>query len=435
MSRLMTRSALAALALAGGLMYMTAGPSGQATGQPSTKNGDWPAYAGDIKGTRYSPADQINAGNFNKLEVAWRFKTDNLGTRPEFKLEGTPLVVKGILYATGGTRRSVFALKADTGELLWVHAEFEGERAVKAPRQLSGRGLAYWTDGRGDERILYVTTGYRLLALNAKNGVPIPSFGKDGVVDLKIGMVTGTGQQIDLVNGEAGLHATPTVVKDTVIVGSSFKEGMTVVTHNNTKGVVRAFDVKSGKLQWTFNTIPKPGEFGNDTWENNSWKDNGNAGVWTQISVDEDAGLVYLPVEDPSSDFYGGHRPGNNLYGDSLVCVDLKTGARKWHYQIVHHPIWDYDLSSPPLLADVMIDGRMRKIAALPTKETFLYVFDRITGEPISPIVERPVPQSDVPMEKTSPTQPFPTKPPAHSRQSVTEDQLIDFTPELRAQA
>ena len=247
MSRFMTRSALAVLALAGGFMYMAAGTSGQTTGQPSTKTGDWPAYAGDIKGTRYSPADQINAANFSKLEVAWRFKTDNLGTRPEFKLEGTPLVVKGVMYATGGTRRSVFSLKADTGELLWVHAEFEGERAVKAPRQLSGRGLSYWTDGKGDDRILYVTTGYRLIELNAKTGAPIPSFGKDGVVDLKVGMVTGTGQQIDLVNGEAGLHATPTVVKDTVIVGSSFKEGMTVTTHNNTKGLVRAFDVKSGQ--------------------------------------------------------------------------------------------------------------------------------------------------------------------------------------------
>ena len=435
MSRLMTRSTLAALALAAGLVYTAAGTSGQSTGQPSTKNGDWPAYAGDVKGTRYSPLDQINTANFNKLEVAWRFKTDNLGTRPEFKLEGTPLVVRGTLYATGGTRRSVFALKADTGELLWVHAEFEGERAVKAPRQLSGRGLSYWTDGRDDERILYVTTGYRLIELNARTGAPIQSFGRDGVVDLKVGMVTGTGQPIDLVNGEAGLHATPTVVKDVAIVGSSFKESMTVTTHNNTKGLVRAFDVKSGKLLWTFNTIPRPGELGNDTWENNSWKDNGNAGVWTQISVDEEAGLVYLPVEDPTSDFYGGHRPGNNLFGDSLVCVDLKTGQRKWHYQIVHHPIWDYDLSSAPLLADVTIDGRPRKIVALPTKETFLYVFDRITGQPIWPIEERPVPQSDVPGEKTSPTQPFPTKPPAYARQAVTENELIDFTPELKMQA
>src|ERR1051326_894523 len=254
-------------------------------------------------------------------------------------------------------------------------------RAAISPRQLSGRGLAFWSDGKGDDRVIYVATGYRMVCLNAKNGQMLQSFGKEGIVDLKTGMVSGTGKQIDLETGEAGLHSAPTVVNDVVIVGSAFKEGMTIATHNNTKGNVRAFDVKSGKLLWTFNTIPKPGEFGNDTWENGSWKDNGNAGVGTQISVDEDAGLAYLPVEDPSSDFYGGHRPGDNLYGDSLVCVDIKTGQRKWHYQIAHHPIWDYDLSSPGLLADVMIDGRMRKIVALPTKETFLYVFDRITGE------------------------------------------------------
>ena len=201
-------------------------------------------------------------------------------------------------------------------------------------------------------------------------------------------------------------------MKDVVIVGSSFKEGMTVVTHNNTKGLVRAFDAKTGKLLWTFNTIPAPGEFGNETWQNSSWATNGNTGVWTQMTVDEDLGLVYLPVESPTSDFYGGERPGDNLYGESLVCVDLKTGKRKWHFQIVHHPIWDYDLSSAPILADINVDGKAIKAVALPSKESFLYVFDRVTGEPVWPIEERAVPQSDVPGEKTSPTQPFPTKPP-----------------------
>jgi quinoprotein glucose dehydrogenase len=295
--------------------------------------------------------------------------------------------------------------------------------------------VSYWTDGKGDERILYVTTGYRLIALNAKNGAMIPSFGEGGVVDLKKGAVFGKGQQIEMETGEIGLHSTPTVVKDTIIVGSSFKEGMTVKTHNNTKGLVRAFDVKSGKLIWTFNTIPKPGEFGNDSWENESWATNGNTGVWTQITVDEEAGLAYLPVESPTSDFYGGHRPGNNLYGESLVCVDVKTGQRKWHFQIVHHPIWDYDLSSAPILLDINVGGKAVKAVALPSKESFLYVFDRITGVPVWPIEERAVPQSDVPGEKTSPTQPFPTKPPAYARQSVGVDDLIDFTPELNAQA
>src|SRR5882672_10045015 len=435
MVKTLKRAAPVVAGLALAALWMSARPAGQATGMPTTKNGDWTHYTADVRGTKYMPLDQINATNFNKMEVAWRFKTDNLGTRPEFKLEGTPLAIKGVLYTTAGTRRSVVALDGRTGELIWTHSYREGNRAAIAPRQLSGRGVSYWTDGKGDERILYVTTGYRLIALNAKNGAMIPSFGDGGVVDMKKGTVFGKGQQIDLETGEIGLHSTPTVVKDVVIVGSSFKEGMTVKTHNNTKGLVRAFDVKSGKLLWTFNTIPRPGELGNDTWENESWATNGNTGVWTGITVDEEAGLVYLPVESPTSDFYGGHRPGNNLFGESLVCVDLKTGQRKWHFQIAHHPIWDYDLSSPAILLDANVNGKLIKAVALPSKEAFLYVFDRITGQPVWPIEEKPVPQSDVPGEKTSPTQPFPTKPPAYARQSVGVDDLIDFTPELNAQA
>src|SRR5450631_1065337 len=404
--------------------------------QPSTKNGEWPYYTADLKGTKYSPADQINAGNFSQLEVAWRFKTDNFGTRPEYKLEGTPVMVKGVLYTTAGTRRSVVALDAKTGEVIWSYSLREGNRAAIAPRQLSGRGVSYWTDGKGDDRVVFVTTGYRLVVLNAHTGQPVSNFGKNGVVDLKEGMVSGTGQQIDLETGEAGLHATPLVVKDVVIVGSSFKEGMTVVTHNNTKGNVRAFDVRSGKLLWTFNTIPRPGEFGNDTWENESWGTNGNTGVWTQITADEELGLVYLPIESPTSDFYGGHRPGNNLFSESLVCVDLKTGVRKWHYQFVHHPIWNFDNSSAPLLLDINVNGKAIKAVASPSKQAWIYVFDRVTGQPVWPIEERPVPQSDVPGEKTSPTQPFPTKPPAYARNFLkVPDDLIDFTPELRAQA
>src|SRR6266516_3729536 len=221
--------ALLSLVLA--LVWVAVGLSGQSSTLPITKHGDRPYYTGDVRGTRYSPLDQINASNFNKLEVAWRFKTDNLGTRPEFKLEGTPLMVKGVLYTTAGNRRAVVALDAKTGELMWMHSMREGKRAAIAPRQLSGRGVAYWTDGKGDDRIIYVTTGYRLVALNAKTGAPISSFGKDGIVDLKVGMITGAGQPIDLETGEAGLHSTPTVVKDVIIVGSSFKEGMTTKTH------------------------------------------------------------------------------------------------------------------------------------------------------------------------------------------------------------
>ncbi|MGD1096169.1 MAG: PQQ-binding-like beta-propeller repeat protein [Bryobacteraceae bacterium] len=410
--------------------------SSQQRGGWRQKDGEWAWYTADIAGTRYRPLDQINASNFNKLEVAWRFKTDSLGSRPEYKLEGTPLMVNGMIYTTAGTRRAVIALDAKTGELNWVYALHEGNRAVVAPRQLSGRGVSYWSDGRGDDRVIYVTTGYRLVSLNAKTGALIPSFGQNGMVDLKVGMVTGTGQQIDLETGEAGLHSTPLVVNDTVIVGSSFKEGMTIETHNNTKGLVRAYDVRTGKLIWTFNTIPRPGEFGNDTWENNSWAINGNTGVWTQMTVDPELGLVYLPVESPSSDYYGGDRPGNNLFGESLVAVDLKTGKRKWHFQFVHHPVWDFDISSAPILIDANVNGKLVKAVAVPSKQVWLYCFDRATGQPLWPIEERPVPQSDVPGEKTAKTQPYPTKPPAYARNEVrVPDDLIDFTPEMRANA
>jgi quinoprotein glucose dehydrogenase len=424
------------IALAGRFPSATLSGQTAAAGQPSTKNGEWPHYGADLSGTRFSPLDQINASNFSKLEVAWRFKTDALGPFPEYKLEGTPLMVKGVLYTTAGTRRAVIALDPRTGELLWTHSVREGQRAARSPRQLSGRGVSYWTDGKGDERIIYMTTGYRLVSLNAKTGQMISSFGANGVVDLKTGVVKGTNEQIDPVSGEIGIHSTPAVVGNTVIVGSAFREGMTVSTHNNSKGLVRAYDVRSGKLLWTFNTIPRPGEFGNNTWEENSWSYNGNTGVWTQISVDEEAGLVYLPVETPTSDFYGGHRPGNNLFAESLVAVDLKTGQRKWHYQLVHHPIWNFDNCCAPILADVTIDGKPRKVVAQGSKQAWLYVFDRITGEPIWPIEERPVPQSDVPGEKTSPTQPHPTKPAPYARNFFrVPDDLIDFTPALRQEA
>jgi len=398
-------------------------------------NSDWRSYAGDLRHQHYSPLAQIDASNFNALEVAWRFKTDSLGPRPEYKLEGTPLEINGVVYTTAGTRRAVVALDAATGELRWVHSEYEGARAAASPRQLSGRGVAYWSDGR-DDRILYITTGYRLVALDAKTGARIPSFGKDGIVDLKEGVVFGKGQQIDLVTGEIGVHSTPSVTKDgVVLIGSSFIEGGTPKTHNNTKGLVRGFDVRTGKRLWTFNTIPRPGEFGNETWENESWAVTGNTGVWNQISVDEDLGLAYLPVETPSSDFYGGLRPGNNLFAESIVAIDYRTGVRKWHFQLVHHPIWNMDIAAAPMLVDLTVDGRPVKAVAAMGKQAMLYLFDRVTGVPIFPIEERPVPQSDVPGEKTSPTQPFPTKPPPYDYQGVMLENLIDFTPELHAEA
>ncbi len=411
-------------------------PQFSAQGQPSIKNGEWPMNGGDLTFSRYSPLDQINAQNFDKLELAWRFKTDNFGPYPEYKLEGTPIMIKGVLYTTAGTRRSVIALDAKTGELIWSHSLREGQRAVHAPRQLSGRGLSYWTDGSGDERIIYVTTGYRLVELNARTGALITSFGADGILDLKVGVVKGENEQIDLVTGEIGVHTAPTVVADMVIVGSAMKEGATVVTHNNTKGLARAFDVRTGKLIWRFDTIPRPGQPGNETWENNSWAINGNVGVWTHISADPELGLVYLPVETPTSDYYGGHRPGNNLYAESLVAVDMKTGVRKWHFQFVHHPIWNWDMTSAPILADINVDGRAVKAVAVGSKQGWLYVFDRATGEPVWPIEEKPVPQSDVPGERTAATQPHPPEKLRYARNFLNlPDDLVDFTPELRAQA
>src|SRR5205809_3856803 len=398
--------------------------------QTGAKNGEWRSYGADVGNTHYSPLDQINASNFNKLEPAWHFKTDNLGPRPEFQYEGTPLMANGVLYATGGTRRAVFALDAATGELFWTHSEREGTRGANAPRQLSGRGLAYWTDGR-DERILYVTPGYRLMALDAKTGTPVPGFGQNGVVDLKLD----DDQEMDLVTGEVGLHSAPVVAKDVVVVGAAHRSGGVPRGKKSVKGYVRGFDVRTGKRLWIFHTIPTPDEYGAETWENNSASYTGNTGVWGQISVDEELETVYLPVELPTGDYYGGHRPGNGLYGESLVAVDLHTGARKWHFQLVHHGLWDMDIPCAPILLDITVDGRPVKAVAQPTKQAFLYVFDRVTGKPIWPIEERPVAKGDVPGEWYAPTQPFVTRPPAYDRQGVQVDDLIDFTPELRAEA
>ncbi len=398
--------------------------------QTGAKNGEWPTYGGDLGNTRYSPLDQINATNFDKLTVAWRLRTDNLGPKLETNLEATPLMVKGVLYSTAGTRRSVVAVDAATGELLWVHGENEGQRGAVAPRQLSGRGLAYWTDGT-EERILYVTPGYRMFALNAKTGAVVTTFGKNGFVDLK----EDDDQEIDPLSSEIGLHSAPIVSKNIVVVGAAHKPGGNPTSKTNVKGYVRAFDARTGKRMWIFHTIPKPGEFGLDSWEQDSWSYTGNTGAWGQMSIDEDLGLLYIGVELPTGDFYGGPRPGNGLFGESIVAVDLQTGIRKWHYQYVHHGIWDMDNPCPPILADFTVNGRTVKAVAQPTKQAFLYVLDRATGVPIWPINEKPVEKGTVPGEWYSPTQPFPSKPPAFDHQGAVVDDLIDFTPELHAQA
>lgn len=433
MSRNVSRSACQIAVVVAGLGLMAIGVAGQSPNPVSegTKNGEWPSYTGDVRGTRYSPLAQIDATNFNRLEVAWRFKTESLGTRPETKLEGTPLMVKGVVYATAGTRRAVVAIDAATGELLWVHGEKEGLRGGTAPRQLSGRGLAYWTDGT-EQRIVYFTPGYRMVALDAKTGQRVPTFGRDGIVDLKLEMDQPIALDTGEGKGEIGIQSAPVIARDVVVVGAAFREGMTPKTSNNNRGYVRGYDVRTGKRLWIFHTIPMKGEPGYDTWLDGSAERVGNTGLWTQTTVDEELGIAYLPIESPTGDYFGGHRPGNNLYGESLVAVDIKTGQKKWHYQLVHHPLWDMDISSAPILADITVGGRAIKAVALPSKQGFLYVFDRVTGQPVWPIEEKAVGKGDVPGEWYSPTQPIPTRPAAYSRNGVTPDVLIDFTPALR---
>ena len=395
-----------------------------------TENGEWRSYGGDIANTRYSGLDEISAENFGDLEVAWRVNTANFGQNPEYNFRSTPLMVDGVLYSTAGSRRSVIALDAGTGELLWMHRLDEGERGAAAPRRLSGRGLAYRDDGEHGQ-IFYVTPGYQLIGLDATSGSRLTDFGANGIVDLKQNF----DQDIDLVTGEAGLHATPLVAGDTIVIGAAHLPGSTPRSMRNVKGYIRGFDALSGDRKWIFHTIPGADDFGNDTWLNDSWRYTGNTGVWGQISVDLELGIAYLPTEMPTNDYYGGHRHGDNLFSDSLIAVDLETGDRLWHYQFIHHDVWDWDLPCAPILADVVIDGVERKIVAQPTKQAWLYVFDRETGEPIWPIEEREVEQSTVPGELLAPTQPFVTRPPAYDRQGVTLDDLIDFTPEIKRRA
>lgn len=401
-----------------------------AVAQKGAPNGEWRSWAGDVGSTRYAPLDQINAQNFNTLEVAWRFKTDNLGPRPDFNLQTTPLMVNGVLYFTAGSHRNAVAVKADTGEMLWMHRLEEGRRAEVSSRRMSGRGVGYWTDGKGDERIFYVSNGYQLVGLEAKTGRPLADFGNNGVVDLRLD----ADQALDLETADISWNGAPIVAKNVVIVGASHRAGSAPRSKENPKGHVRGYDAKTGKRLWIFHTIPRPGEFGNDTWLNDSWSYTGHAGVWTQLTVDEELGIAYLPVEIPTGDYFGGHRPGNNLFAESLVAVELQTGKRLWHFQFVHHPIWDYDVPCAPILADITVNGQRIKAIAQPTKQGYLFVFDRVTGKPVWPIEERPVEKGTLPTETYSPTQPFPTKPPPFERNGFLEDYVIDFTPALKAE-
>ncbi len=401
-----------------------------ATAQEGTQGGEWHFWAGDAGSTRYAPLDQVDAGNVADLEIAWRWKTLNFGPRPEPYYRVTPIYVNGTLYATAGYRRAAVAIDPATGETLWTYRLDEGERGRNAPRANSGRGVAYWTDG-SEKRVILITPGYHLVSLDAENGVPDSSFGDDGIVDLKLGL----GRDIDLINARIGSSSPAMIVGDVIIVGAALPQGGAPPTKEMPPGHVRGYDVRSGQLLWTFHTIPLPGEPGHETWEDGSWEFTGNGAVWTAMTADLELGTVYLPVEAGTGDYYGGHRPGDNLYSQSLVCLDARTGEVVWHFQTVHHGIWDFDPPAAPILMDITVDGRAIKAVAQVTKQSFTYVFDRVTGEPVWPIEERPVPAGDVPGEWYAPTQPFPTLPVPFDVQGVTEDDLIDLTPALKAEA
>jgi quinoprotein glucose dehydrogenase len=402
-----------------------------AAAQRGAPGEQWPYYHGDTGGTRYSPLDQITRENVKSLEIAWRWSGANFGPSPEFKSETTPLMVDGVLYFTAGFRRDVIAIDAGTAETLWTFRLDEGARGTAAPRKNSGRGVSYWTDGRGDARVFLVTPGFHLVALDARTGRPVPDFGVDGIVDLKLGL----DQPVDLEANNVGSSSPGVVFEDRIIVGPALAGAARLRSKTAVPGHVTAWDTRTGKRRWIFHTVPKPGEFGHDTWENGSAEYSGHAGVWAPMSLDRDLGYLYLPVEVATSDYYGGHRLGDNLFSSSLVCVNARTGERVWHYQIAHHDIFEYDLSSTPILMDLVVEGRPVKAVVQLTKQSFAFAFDRSTGEPLWPIEEREVAASDVPGERAAPTQPFPTKPAPLDRQGVTEDALIDFTPAIREEA
>ncbi len=473
--------AAALLAGAGGLAAQPARPTSAPGGTAPTMQGivrgnafgEWRYWGADAWSTRYSPLDQVNARNFDSLQVAWQWNAGTFG--PDEYYRTTPLYANGRLFTVATTRRSAMAIDPETGETLWMYRLEEGIRWQKAPRQFAGRGPAYWTDGR-EERLIVVTPGYHMVSLDAKTGLPDPKFGKNGVVDLMAGLgyplvplaVDDSGALIisdaaparrarpgetwdpvkkvgadgtigiDPVHGQIAASSPPIIINDVIVVGNSSIHGYYPIRVRNIPGFIRGFDLKTGRQLWKFNLVPQPGEFGADTWKNGSrigTEGVGKNDAWATYSGDPELNMVYIPVGMPLMDEYGGHRPGDNLYGNSLVALDARTGQRKWHFQMVHHDIWDYDTPMAPNLMDITVDGVRRKAIAQGTKQGWLYTFDRATGAPLWPIVETPVLASDVPGEVASPTQPIPTKPAPYAQQGLLESDLIDYTPAIRDSA
>ena len=405
------------------------------------QRGDWRAYAADKAGTKYAPLDQINATNVNALEIVWRQSTIPNETRqgntidPPSGSQNTPLMVNGLLYIMTALGQ-VTALDATTGEVVWFDSRPASD-TEEAQRTFAARGVAYWEDNEEDDARILAVLGSRLVALNPKTGERYPDFGDGGEVDLIQGYDDRT---VDSFRW----RSAPLVVNDVIVIGSVIGD---ITSHTMPAlkemppGDVRGFDVRTGEQLWIFHTIAREGEPGNETWltrpdeDRASWEYTGNTNMWASPSADEELGYVYLPLSTPTNDYYGGHRPGDNLFAESLVCVDARTGRLVWYFQAVHHGLWDYDFPAAPTLADITVNGRDIKAVAITSKQAFVYVFDRVTGEPVWPIEERPVPQGDAPGEWYAATQPFPMKPPPFDQQGVTIDDLIDFTPELREEA
>lgn len=468
---------LSAVAMLGTVYACVGETSAQGGGalERGNKAGEWRYWGADAWSTRYSPLDQINATNFDSLQVAWQWNAGQYGEDEYYRT--TPLYANGRLLTVATNRRKAFGIDPATGKTLWQWGIDEGIRWQKAPRQFAGRGLAYWTDGT-NERVIVTTPGYHLAFIDAKTGKGDPNIGPkhDGVIDLMEGLgyslvplavdddqpleiseayparkarpgekwdpvkkvgADGT-MGIDPAEGQIAASSPPIVVGDVVVVGNSSIHGYYPLRKHNIPGFIRGFDIRTGKQLWKFNLVPQPGEFGADTWKRGSkigTEGVGKVDAWATYSADPELGLVYIPVGMPIADEYGGHRPGNNLFSSSVVAIDVKTGKRKWHYQFVHHDIWDYDTPMAPNLLDVTVNGQRRKIIAATTKQGWIYTLDRVTGEPIWPIEEKPVLQTEVPGEETSPTQPIPTRPAPYSQQGLEEDDLIDYTPAIKDSA
>ena len=420
--------------------------TGAAAQEPGTEDGEWRYQSGDAGGTRFSPLDQIDGSNFEDLEVAWVFRGDNFNPHANYTFKSTPSYIDGTLYTVAGYRRTVVAIDPATGETLWTYREPNTTRWEQSMRASYGKGVGHsYVDGR---LVIYVITpGFFLHALDGETGehlegfgspVPVPGFPDTGVVDL----LADLGHEYDPEMGlprEVGYitsSSPPIVVNGTVVVGNSHEQGYSQTRLENVPGDILAYDARTGQFKWKFNVIPQTeSEFGFDTWKNDAWQWTGDVSSWAPLAADLERGIVYIPTNAPTIDYYGGFRPGDNLYGTSIIALDVETGNRLWHFQTVHHPIWNYDLPNIPILLDATVNGQEVPMVIQTTKQGMTFAFNRVTGQPVWPIEERPVPQSIVPGEQLAATQPFPTKPAPLEALGLPEENVIDFTPELRAEA